>query len=399
MADRIPSKKYEGVYFRESKKRMHNGKPDRSYIVGWYQDGVKKYETIGWASRGVTEEYANRKRIALLNSINLGENPDSLTGKKGITLDKAIAAYMDNGDAEGKHTGPERNRYEQHIEPFFKGMRINSITPEILDKFKAKLLETLAPSTAKKVFTLMRSAINFAIRRKMHTRINPISKQADFAMPREDNEAERFLTPKEVNDLLHELEKRSEKLWHMAFVSLHTGMRPTELFKMKARDIDAKNMVAMITAKGGDRQSVLLTPEVLKILQHNTKGKDVYIFPKIGGGQMKETPDTFSRAVDALGLNDSGEFTTNGKGEKVPVKITDARYRVRFHTLRHTFASWLAQSGEVGIYELMQLLRHERIEMTMRYAHLIPDKQREKLSVIGRVMAGQNQQSAPEKNP
>jgi integrase len=55
-------------------------------------------------------------------------------------------------------------------------------------------------------------------------------------------------------------------------------------------------------------------------------------------------------------------------------------------TLRHTFASWLAQSGEVGLHELMKHLRHKNIEMTLRYAHLIQDKQREHLAIISEIM-------------
>ena len=38
--------------------------------------------------------------------------------------------------------------------------------------------------------------------------------------------------------------------------------------------------------------------------------------------------------------------------------------------MRHTFASWLAQSGKVTLMELQKLMRHKNITMTMRYAHL-----------------------------
>jgi hypothetical protein len=34
----------------------------------------------------------------------------------------------------------------------------------------------------------------------------------------------------------------------------------------------------------------------------------------------------------------------------------------------------------------MKLMRHKRIEMTLRYAHLIPDHQREKMSVIPNIL-------------
>ena len=67
------------------------------------------------------------------------------------------------------------------------------------------------------------------------------------------------------------------------------------------------------------------------------------MFQARGGGPLRfGISETFDRAVNALGLNDG---------------ITDARHRVRFHTLRHTFASWLAQSGEVTLQELREYMK------------------------------------------
>ena len=40
------------------------------------------------------------------------------------------------------------------------------------------------------------------------------------------------------------------------------------------------------------------------------------------------------------------------------------------HGLRHTFASDLASSGEVDLYNLQKLMGHESPKMTQRYAHL-----------------------------
>ncbi|MFQ9367338.1 MAG: tyrosine-type recombinase/integrase [Bilophila wadsworthia] len=56
------------------------------------------------------------------------------------------------------------------------------------------------------------------------------------------------------------------------------------------------------------------------------------------------------------------------------------------HTMRHTFASWLAQSGKVTLMGLQKLMRHKNITMTMRYAHLFPGQENEKLSIIGDIL-------------
>jgi len=41
----------------------------------------------------------------------------------------------------------------------------------------------------------------------------------------------------------------------------------------------------------------------------------------------------------------------------------------------HTFASWLALQGET-ILTIKELMGHKTLEMTMRYAHLMPDQKK-----------------------
>jgi integrase len=53
----------------------------------------------------------------------------------------------------------------------------------------------------------------------------------------------------------------------------------------------------------------------------------------------------------------------------------------RFHDLRHTFASYLASSGQVDIYTLKELLGHKSLTMTQRYAHLINGTLKKAISV------------------
>jgi len=54
---------------------------------------------------------------------------------------------------------------------------------------------------------------------------------------------------------------------------------------------------------------------------------------------------------------------------------------VTFHTLRHTFASWLMQRGRT-LLEVKDALRHQTVAMTVRYAHLAPDHLRAAVAVL-----------------
>jgi integrase len=55
----------------------------------------------------------------------------------------------------------------------------------------------------------------------------------------------------------------------------------------------------------------------------------------------------FGDAVEAMGFNQG---------------ITDQRQKVVFHTLRHSYASWLAEAG-TDIYTIGKLLGHSTVQM------------------------------------
>jgi integrase len=57
--------------------------------------------------------------------------------------------------------------------------------------------------------------------------------------------------------------------------------------------------------------------------------------------------------------------------------------RLTTHALRHTFASHLVMRG-ASLKAVQELLGHESIEMTLRYAHLTPDVKREGVRLLDR---------------
>ena len=61
--------------------------------------------------------------------------------------------------------------------------------------------------------------------------------------------------------------------------------------------------------------------------------------------------------------------------------ITNSAQKVVFHTLRHTFCSWLAIRG-VPLYTIGKLAGHTTPDMARRYAKLSPDAKREAIQQI-----------------
>ena len=82
-----------------------------------------------------------------------------------------------------------------------------------------------------------------------------------------------------------------------------------------------------------------------------------YIFKSRNGDKIKEVSNAFNRVVELLKLNEG---------------VSDNRQKVVFHTLRHTYASWLTQMG-TDLYMVQKLMGHSSFAMTQRYAHLSPE--------------------------
>ena len=118
----------------------------------------------------------------------------------------------------------------------------------------------------------------------------------------------------------------------MSLLSLHTGMRASEIFNLKWASVDIDHsLIDILDAKGGSRTGHM-TGEVKKMFKRLKRGQpNGLVFKDRNGNQIKEASNSFERAVNDLRLNDG---------------VTDRRQKVTFHTLRHTFASWLVQNGE-----------------------------------------------------
>ena len=362
----ISHRKFEGVFYRESKRRRHNGRPDRSFHICYYHQGRKHWCSIGWTSLGITVEDAYQARLSILRRIKLGQPPIA-AAPPDLTVNQAMTNYLAWLQTEGKHHGSVTSAHRRWISPHCGNLSLRLLDHKTLDALKAKLTLHVSPATVHHTFQDLRAAVNHCLKRKLWAGINPISKTSGFACPPPGDKCERFLNQDEARRLLTELARRSPH-WHdMALVSLHTGLRLTELFSLRGQDLDELNCLAVVTAKGGQREPVPLTAEALTALLRHRQSPERLLFLRPNGMRYRTANKSrFASAVKACGLNDG---------------ITSNAHKVWFHTLRHTFASWLAQNG-VSIYDIMKLMRHKTFNMTQRYAHLSPEHTRGHLEII-----------------
>ena len=144
---------------------------------------------------------------------------------------------------------------------------------------------------------------------------------------------------------------------NIALLSLHCGMRAGEIFNLTWGDVDLDGgRLSLKDTKSGKSRYAFLTndaKEMLANLYLNQKPHEL-VFTDRKGNRIKEVSNVYARTVEELSLNDN---------------ITDSRQRVVFHTLRHTYASWLVENG-TDLYVVSKLLGHSDISMTQRYSHL-----------------------------
>lgn len=205
------------------------------------------------------------------------------------------------------------------------------------------------PGTVNRYVSAMRACWNWGIKSKK------IPKDRTWAAELMLNEPKgrvRFLDDAERVALLKAAE--SNPVTHTAIlVSIACGMRQDELLKLQWKDIDFdKGRVSMHETKNGTRRTVHVPSSALAALQALKKAKIV------------STKTVFLNA-------EGGPLTSSVLIKGFKKLLTTAGIKnFKWHDLRHTCASYLAQGG-ASLLEIGTVLGHKSPGITMRYAHMV----------------------------
>lgn len=377
------STRFPGVQARESTEKRHAGRPDVCYTIDYYANGKRVRQVAGWASEGMNAALAAQKRAELIKEARLAKSlgPGAVV-PNAITLGEAWERYRrDWLVANGKDTkGP--THLTKHLHELMP-KRLHEISPYHLDTVMAEMRRRgLAAQTIRHAVALVKRIMRRMVKWRLYKGPMPFD---DVTLPRTNNARERYLEPTEARALLEELKRRSEQTWLMALISLHCGLRFGEIARLRWGDVRPADLTLYIPeSKSGMARHAVMTQEVAQALAALPHGGDsALVFPARGGGVMAQVSKVFFRAVEAVGLNDTGEGIIRPDGTVERVKIRDARQRVVFHTLRHTYASWLARGGQ-GQLVIADRLGHRSLSMTRRYTHLMDESRRESADCISR---------------
>jgi integrase len=276
-----------------------------------------------------------------------------------ITFGQFGERYMEHAKANKRSWLRDEQMLKHLCEFFGKEKQLTEVTPVQIEGYKIQRQGKVADSTVNRELALLKRMFNLAITWDLYSGLNPVRKVKFF---REFNNRLRILSPEEEERLLHNAIPYLQDLIRFA---LNTGLRVGEIFSLRWSHVDLpRGILAVFASKTQTIREIPINSETRKVLEAwklNKKSEDVFYNPQTGK-PFVDLKTGFALACEKAGISD-----------------------VTWHTLRHTFASRLVNSG-VDIVTVKELLGHSSISVTMRYAHTNIESKRaavEKLDGFG----------------
>ncbi len=168
-----------------------------------------------------------------------------------------------------------------------------------------------------------------------------------------------FLTPSEAKSLLEAPDnKRDRAILETLYA---TGMRVSEIAKLKLDDIDLREGEIRVLGKGGKERIVLLGSYAKKAIQE---------YLDTARGEVAENTLFLGRSGRALDERDIERMI------KKYCKKVGLTKKVTPHTLRHSFATHLL-SGGADLRVVQELLGHATLSTTQVYTHITKERLKE----------------------
>ncbi len=236
------------------------------------------------------------------------------------------------------------------LREFVGDVPISSLTARHLDDFKSQRLVTVRAVTVNIELRTLRAAFNTAVRWKLLDR-NPFEGVRLASVP---EASPSHFTKADFERLLSTI--KEGWLREVVLFAVMTGLRCGEICNLRWSDVDLERRLIHVRSsstfrtKMGKTRTVPLGVTATALLKSkHTRAVGEYVFC----------------------LNDK-QMRPGWLSHKFKYYVYEARLKndtLHFHSLRHTFATWLVQAG-TSIFEVQRLLGHSDIKVTQVYSHL-----------------------------
>jgi len=183
-----------------------------------------------------------------------------------------------------------------------------------------------------------------------------------FGRPNNNRDIPNVLNKKQLIALFSNIDDPS--IFMGCLISLFCGLRISEVCNLKKQDIDLESEKIIVRQGKGDKDRIVMLPHSIKNLitkwYRINKENEYFIYT----GYDKKFQENvlsmkFRKALLKAELSIETFKTTHGQ----------QRYAYSFHTLRHTYATYLLEQG-VDLYYVQRSLGHVDIHTTQIYAYI-----------------------------
>ena len=285
-------------------------------------------------------------------------------------------------------------RYANHyVKPYLGDKRISQITVNDIQKLYLKLKDEgrihehperghqLAGGTICRIHAMLHRAMKDAVQ----ANVIPSNPTEGTVVPKADYKPKQILNDEQLERFMDAI--RQDAVWYDFFYTeLTTGLRRGEICGLQWQDFDAENGTLKIsrtlrcptvneyttgeTKTGKGMRTIVLpksTADILRARQETALTE--WIFPNPVRPELPIAPQTAY-----------GHLKTILKKAGLP--------NIRFHDLRHTFATHTLTSG-VDAKTLSGILGHTKASFTLdTYTHVTTDMQKQASDIVGNFMEG-----------
>ncbi len=205
--------------------------------------------------------------------------------------------------------------------------------------------ESLAANTMSQYLSALKTFFRYLARNEVKT-IN-----ADYIeLPKVPRPQPTFLTRSELGRFFEAIPRTCQRDRLISLLLYSTGLRVSELIKVRIEDISFENKSITVFGKGGKVRTVYLVDSVIEEIKAGaTEG---YLFKGRNGHLTKEMVELIVKKYGLLA----------GLSKKVTP-----------HVLRHSLATVLLSNG-ANLRTVQELLGHSSVSTTERYTHCLPDQ-------------------------
>lgn len=367
-------------------RKRSDGRWEARIIIGHKNDGSPMYKS----AFAKTQKSALKQLHQLLDLYRDVDLTEECRMTLGEWMDKWMDEYMIFTIKENTIKG-YRSQIDHQIKPFIGHKQLASLTTADIQKFYNKIKKegrvhphpihghVLSDSMVRKIHMMLHEAMEVAVRERYIVR-NPTD---NTTIPKKTTTEKQVLDDSQLNRFLEAIQ--GEPYWHDFFyVEVMTGLRRGEICGIKWSDIDFNEgtlcIKRSVSTKEGGGVSIGET-------KTDAGARTIIMPPSVATLLWEKRSDAINEWVFPHYTNPSDPLHPSSAYKKLKTLLKRLELPLlRFHDLRHTFATQ-ATDGGVDPKTLAGILGHTDASFTLdTYTHVTSDMQRGASAIVNNMM-------------